>query len=141
MFIYSLTFLDAYTRKTTRTYELVATAYVDARAAADALLVDVQALTLGGVIRDQLSEVEDIATAPGAGSNVDVGVTIQMSLGGSKVASINFPMPIAAAINSDSSLNLTQTQVANFLANFTGGDVLVSDGEAVVSVLKGKLDK
>lgn len=139
--LYTLTFVDAYDRQVQRRYEVVGADYATARANADLVLAAAQNWTEGYVAKESLAEVSDIAGAFTAGANVDEGATMQFSLGGTKKASISFPMPLKSTINSDSTVDLTDALVLAFTGLITGGNVLISDGESATAVIKGKLDK
>ena len=137
----SYTFQDPFNGVATRTYSLVAADYLAATTIAAAVLAAVQGWTDLAVVKQSLSEVTDIVASPGGNSNVDRGATMQFDLGASKTASINFPSPLVATINSDRSVDLANGLVAAWLAPFTAGDITVSDGELVVGTIKGTLDK
>lgn len=137
----SLSFKDAYGRATSRSYIITAVDFIAGKVIAAANLVAVQNLCNGGVVKEEFTETTIIAGVPGAGSNVDVGATFQFLLGGTKQASINFPMIIASVVDPDATIDLLDPAVAAWLLQYTNGDILVSDGETVVSTKSGTLDK
>lgn len=141
MWIYTLYFMDYYNRKAKRSYQVVGADYTTARANADLLLSAAQNLTEGYVAKDILSEVEDIAGAVTAGANVDEGASLQFSLGGTKTATLSFPMPIAGVRNVDGTIDILNAAVSAFTGLFTGGNVYISDGENAVDIIRGVLDR
>lgn len=140
-FRYTLTFVDYYQRPSTRTFYTTVADYATARAAADALLVDAQALSTAHIVKDELTEVSDIAGAAAASSNVDEGLTLQYNLGGVKRASQNIPSPVKTIFLADGSADTGNVLITAWTANFLTGGWTISDGETPVSVLKGALDR
>ena len=140
-FLQTLTFLDAYNTKTSRSYHITAADFAAARLIATNNLTTIQAIVLGAVIKETLAEQNFIGGVPGAGANVDTGATFTWDMGSGKTASTNLPMPVPAIINVDRSINLADANVLAWTANYTDGDILVSDGEVVQSVIHGELDK
>lgn len=141
MWQYSLTVNDAFSGVATRTYNLVAADYASARIIADAVLAAAQNLSTAAVVKESLAEVDPIVAVPGGTSNVDEGLTWQFNLGGGKTASINFPSPVLSVVNSDRSVDLADPLVVALLTQYESGNITVSDGELVVSTLKGTLDR
>ena len=137
----TLTFKDAFNGKTTRTFYLSAADYTTARADADSNLTAIQAISLGGVIKDELTERTDVAGVPGAEANIDVDATFNWDLGAGKTSSTQLPMPVYSIINSDRTVDVTNVNVVAWTDGYTSGNILVSDGEVVQSVIGGTLDK
>lgn len=137
----SLSFKDSYGRATSRSYTITAADVAAALVIAAVNLAAVQGLTVGGVVKEEFTTVTEIAGVAGAGSNVDTGATFQFLLGGTKQASISFPMIDPSVINADATVDLTAGTVVAWLAQYTNGEILVSDGEVVVSTKSGTLDK
>ena len=139
-YIATLTYLDAYTRQRQRHYELVGIDFTAAAVNAAALLTAAQALTNGAVVKSIVSEVDLIVAVPGAGSNVDAGATFQFGIGPGKRASVKFPMPVPSVVDGQGNIVLTDALVAAFTGLYTGGNLLLSDGEAATDILRGTLD-
>jgi len=140
---YELQFLDTNGYQTSKRYVSQDLAdYAAARAAADALLADVQNLTDAQVTRDRLTEVTFIAGAPAATSNVyeRIDATLNLATEG-KRANHKFPSPVAGAF-SGNALDILATVWTDYEANFQAtGDWTVSDGEVLDAsdpTLKGK---
>jgi len=140
-YLYSLTFNDGFAGVATRTYAINAATFVAARLVADNILSAAQNLTTAWVVKELLTEGDAVAGAAGATSNVDEGLTWQFDLGGGKRASINFPSPVLSVVNTDRSVDLLDPLVVALLDIYTNGDIFVSDGELVLSVIKGQLDR
>lgn len=145
MAIYELEFqfLDANGYQSSKRYvsqDLVD--YAAARAAADALLTDAEALTDAQITRDRLTEVTFHAGAPQATSNVyeRIDATLNLATEG-KRANHKFPSPVAGAFTGNA-LNTGATVWTDYEANFQAtGDWTVSDGEvldATDPTLKGR---
>jgi hypothetical protein len=83
-------------------------------------------------------------TAAQAGSNVDVGATFvgwNEDGSGTKI-STKVPGFLVALVDSDGSIDLEQSVVADYLANYAdAGDFYLSDGETVADWIKGTLDR
>lgn len=102
-----------------------------------------QAVTNLGVLSGVMST--PIAVTPGtpaAGSRTDLGGKVRgVSDDDGKIVLVRIPDPIAAIVNSTGGFDLTQAQLAAYLAEFeTGGDHYCSDGEQVASWVYGELD-
>jgi len=140
-FLYTMTFYDAFAGVATRSYHITALDFIAARVVADAQLAAGAALSTAGIQKDSLAEITSIAGVVGASSNIDEGITFQYNIGGGKRASISFPAPLTTVVNSDRSVDLSNPLVTAWNAQYLAGNILVSDGEGVVSVVKGQLDK
>jgi len=86
----------------------------------------------------------DSTQAVTAGANVDVGATfsgwIEATPG--KKASTKIPGIKLAKVGTDGSIDLTDTDVAAFLAQYAdAGDFYLSDGENVADWIRGSLDR
>ncbi len=141
-FLQTLSFVDAYTRKTARTYFITATDFVAARVVSDLNLLAVQNLSIGAVVKDSLAEIDQIASAPAAGANVDTGGTFSMALATlGKSGSVSFPMINPSVVNGDGTINLADALVTAWTAQYVAGSILISDGEVVSAINSGTLDK
>ncbi|MCK5643001.1 MAG: hypothetical protein KAJ19_19495 [Gammaproteobacteria bacterium] len=140
-YLYSMTFNDDFSGVVTRSYHIIAADFIAARVISDAMLLAATNLSTAGIQKDSLAEQGLPAVAAGAGSNIDVGATFQYDIGGGKRASLNFPAPLTSVINPDRSVDLADGLVVAWHAQFVAGNVLISDGEGVISVLRGTLDK
>lgn len=141
MFSYSVTLLDPFAGKATRTYAVVAATFTAARVITDAFLLAIQNWTDLAVVEERLTEIDPIAAAAGANSNIDRGATMQFDLGAGKTASLNFPSPLVSTINPDRSVDLADPLVSAWTAPFIAGDLTLSDGDVAIGVIKGTLDK
>jgi len=86
----------------------------------------------------------DSTQAVTAGANVDVGATFSgwiEDVDGKK-ASTKIPGIKLAKVNADGTIDVTETDIAAFLAMYAdAGDFLISDGENVADWIKGSLDR
>lgn len=79
-----------------------------------------------------------------AGANVDVGATFSGWIEGvdGKKASTKIPGFKAALVNGDGTIDIEETNVAAFLAQYAdAGDFMISDGENVTDWIRGSLDR
>lgn len=83
-----------------------------------------------------------VASAAAAGSNTDVGGKAKgVSDADGDTVNLRLPNPIAAAVNADGTIDLTNITLAAYLGDYeTGGDAYLSDGEQVASWRFGVLD-
>lgn len=133
---------DAYTRRTTRRFTVDAVDQATAMTNAAAFVDDYAAFSEAEILKWSLAEETTYADAVIAGANIDEGVTLTVEINNSeKRAAIKIPAPGNSVINADGSVDLTATIVTDFIAHFTSGFVLVSDGETVTALKKGVLDK
>ncbi len=141
MFNYSLQFNDAFNGVATRTFNINAADITAARVTANAILAAAVNLTTAWVVKESLTQVDAVAGAAGATSNIDEGLTWQFDLGGGKTASINFPSPVLSVVNTDRSVDLADALVVALISIYENGSIFVSDGELVLSTIKGQLDR
>jgi hypothetical protein len=132
---------DAYGRKTRKTFDIVAASHVAAEAVRDAFIIDFAAVTGCDVLASVLSEETAYSDSVTAGANLDAGAIYQFKNSSNQGMSTRIPAPIAATLTSGGQIDTTDSDVINFVANFTGGDVLLSDGEVVASSHGGYLER
>lgn len=138
----SFTIQDAYARQGSKRFEGTDTLLADAQTSAAALLIDFNALSLTGVVKETYSIDSLIFQAAQAGANLDAGATIRTRLNNGKLYSFKVPAPVAAVINSDGSIDVTSALVTDYIANFeAAGKYRVSEGNYVVDILGGELDR
>lgn len=134
---------DAYTRRTTRRWDVEALDFATALAGVPAHLTALANLSECKILSYTLGQETSYADTVDAGANVDEGVTFSVSIAGSpeKRASQKVPAPVKTIFNSDGSVDLTNGLVTAYAANFLSGLILVSDGEVVGAFESGRLDK
>ena len=142
----SIKLVDDYERYTTKRYELKTAD--PAQAVTDALVVApllAAATDCGLVSCTVLIEAGITPTTPTANANLDAGATIQGRLAGTagKFASTKIPAPLAAYIEPDGTIDLTNATLKAFLDKWIPATdlLLISDGEGVTEWLKGTLDR
>lgn len=141
-FFITINLVDAYKRKTTKTFQL--TAADAATAAVDAVEVNTKFLATTGLGQTKYKVWSDTvnAVAADAGSNKDEGVTISGTNQNAEGVPLKIPAPLKANyVNPDGSVDLTDVDLAAFLALFNaGGKITISDGDTVDNWEKGTLD-
>lgn len=132
---------DDYGRPTTRSYRLNAADFAAAQTAMGTFITNLAAITGAEVVKYRIGAEVTVADAPTAGSNIDAGVTFSMQLADGGKGNVKVPAPLPAYLVAGGAVDLANIEVAAFLAHFTSGEFLISDGEVVTSVIKGTLDK
>lgn len=135
--------VDAQNRKTRKSYETQElTDFAAALVAAAALVDDLAVLTEGDVLSYNVSQRIVYTDTVTAGANVDEAGTFVVRKADNRYASHKIPMPISAIRESDGSLNIADSSVIAYFANFKdGGDFTLSDGELITGIVAGKLDR
>lgn len=136
--------VDAYNRRTRKTFHTVDTIADEAaaQAAAAALATDLANLTELDILAYNVSLRTVYTDTVTAGANKDEGVTFVMRKVDNFNDDIKVPGPINSIFDSNGNVDLTDAAVAAFLANFlTGGDFTFSDGEQATQAIRGTLDK
>ncbi len=140
---------DAYGRKTRKLFETedisaadVGAEFLLARTAAAGLATDLAALTEAELLWYHIGEEVTYTDTADSGANVDEGLTMVVDKPDSKRGNLKVPAPINAVFNADGTLDLTHSAVTAYVTNFqSGGDFTFSDGEKVVNLISGRLDK
>lgn len=142
----SLTMVDAYERTTKKLLELEPQADLATYGTViQGIVDDIENASDLGVTRVDLI-LDAIATGHSAqaGSNVDVGGTMQCytAAGNGKKASFKLPGIKAAFIENDGSIDIEDPVIEALLDNFLAAGVLrLSDGEVAASWIGGHLDR
>jgi hypothetical protein len=136
-----MTLQDSYGRATTRSFTFNAADFAAAQTAFGTFVTNYAAITGLEVIKYRIGAEVTVADSADAGSNVDTGVTFSMQLADGGKGTVKVPGPLADYLVAGGAVDLADVAVAAFLAHFTSGEFLVSDGEVVTSVIKGTLDK
>jgi len=138
----SVTYVDAYGRTTTRRVGTTSTTLAAAAVDAAALVAAMGDISDLGTIKYEIGEATPDLTAAAAGSNVDVGATLTAVLDNSKKYPLHVPGIAAAMLNADGTVKIDDALIIAYIALFlTGGHLRVSEGNYVVEVLHGELDK
>lgn len=144
LFKLGISVVDDFTRVSTRSFLLEAVAFANAQTLVGTFVPAYQAVTECHVFESRLTEVDTIAGSPVAGANVDAGMSISAQLDTpGKKANIQIPNPVAAVVNADGSIDLTDVLITTLETEYTKATpyVTASDGEKVTSFLKGTLDR
>jgi len=138
----TFTLVDDYSRQTSKSFENEATTLADAQTFSAALLADILAASQLGSLATVNSEKAITNNAAEAGANVDTGCTIRVRLDNGKVYPFKLPAPDPVLINPDGTIDISNTLITDLMAHFqAAGHFTVSEGDVVVSILGGELDR
>jgi len=138
----TFTLVDAYGRQTSKGFESEATVLADAQTWGAALLADILAASQLGSLMTTNSDKAVTSNAAEAGANVDTGCTIRCRLDNGKVYPFKLPAPDPVLINTDGTIDVSNALITDLIGNFmAAGHYTVSEGNVVVSILGGELDR
>lgn len=149
VFRLDVTLKDAYTRLSRKTYYTedisaadVGAEYLIADTSATALLVDLAAISEAEVLRYTLGREVAYTDSVVAEANVDEGLTMTVEKVDGFYGTLKVPAPVNSIFNADGSLDVIDALPVAYIANFAvGGGFTFSDGENLVALVKGKLDR
>ena len=131
---------DAYGRAASKRFDLVAIDQPTAVTQAGAFMDDLAPITELDILSYTVSERVVYTDTVTAGANRDEGVTFSVRTADNEKATVKIPGPTNAILGADGSVNLSDADVAAFIAHYTSGEILVDDGEVVSAFLSGRLD-
>lgn len=137
----NISLVDAYGRAITKQVEISAADYATALTNASDFMDDLQAITEAEVLYYSVATKVVYSGTLTAGANRDEGATLSVRTTDNEKAVIKIPAPMNAIFNTDGTVNTANALVTALMANYTGAKVLVDDGETVIALLGGKLDK
>lgn len=138
----SFTTQDAYSRFGKKEFEGVDTVLADAKTSAAALLSDFGAVSDLGVVRETYTDEVLVFGAAQAAANLDTGGTIRVRLNDGSVGIIKIPGIKASLVNVDGTIKVDDEDILAYVANFeSSGKYRISDGQYVVGIISGKLDR
>lgn len=138
----SVTYQDAYGRTTTRRVGTVSTTLAAAAVDAAALVGAMGDISDLGVTKFSIEETTPDVIEPIEGSNIDVGATLTAILDNSKKYPLHVPGIKDTKLNADGTVKIDDAAIVAYVALFlTGGHLRVSEGNFVVEVIHGELDK
>lgn len=141
-FVISLTAIDAYGRTTSKRFENNRATIADAVTDAGTLVTAWQAVSDLGITKYEIAQATAQSVSAQAGSNLDTGGTVHVSLDNSKLYAIKIPGIKASLINTDGSIDLADEDLIAYVAQFlTGGHLRMSEGNYVTGMRYGELDK
>jgi len=134
---------DSYGRKSSKRVETTDATLAAAIATIALYLTDLAAITdLACLKVSYHSEDTSGAFSGEAVSNVDVGATFRVLLDNGKYAAHKVPGFPTSLVGSGGSIDVAGEEVVAYFANFlTGGACRLSEGNYVVSVVSGTLDR
>jgi len=142
-FAASITLLDSYGRRTIKrieTDEVTLALAITALTAYMSALDDVTDLEATKIIYHDVETA--IVFAGEALSNLDVGATFRVLLDNGKEASHKIPGFPASLVEANGAIDVAGAEVVAYFANFLlAGPCRLSDGNYVVEVLSGSLDR
>jgi hypothetical protein len=134
--------VDDYGRSLTKGFETTATTLADAKTYTEAGLTALHAISDAGWQKQDYLDAQTTTQAATAGANRDVGATLRVTLNNGKNYALKIPMPAAAIVNPDGSIDIADEDVLAYVALFeTAGHLRVSEGNFVTALLSGSLDK
>ena len=137
-----ITMVDDFGRSQTKGVETIDTIVADAITHIGEYLTALHAVSDAGWQKQDYLAAGVVTQAPGSGANRDVGATVRVTLDSGKNYAFKIPMPAAAIINADGSVDIADENVLALIALFeSAGDLRVSDGNYITAVLGGSLDK
>ena len=137
-----ITMVDDYGRSLTKGVETIDTVIATAITHLTAYLTALNAVSDAGWQKQDYLAAGVITQAPGAGANRDVGATLKVTLDNGKNYPFRIPMPKAAILEADGSVDVADANVLALIALFeTAGYLRLSDGNYITAVLSGSLDK
>ena len=140
-FFVGVTYVDAYTRKGTKEFELSVADHATALTRAASLVGALAGIMDGKILKYSVRQDVAYSDSLTAGANKDEGISISCDLGAGKTATLKIPAPDKSVINADGTLDLTDAAVTALESEYLSGEVVISDGETVLDFLKGTLDK
>jgi hypothetical protein len=140
LFQASVTMQDAYTRRATKRFEGDFADFATAQTALVLLVADLDALSKMQVIGYSCGQKSDYSGSLVAEANKDAGITLSVQKDDGEKAVLKVPAPVAAVVNADGTVDITNALVTDYVDNWITGTWLISDGENVASLLSGKLD-
>lgn len=149
IFQVNVTLQDAYGRKTRKRFETEdisgadeGAKFITALAAAVSLMTNLGALSEADILYYSVGTEITYTDTADAGANIDEGITLVASKDDNKQGVLKVPAPVNSVVNADGTVDLTDALVTAYVAEFqAGGEFTFSDGEKVVALISGRLDK
>jgi hypothetical protein len=139
----TLVLKDDMNRTVRKTLETTEALLADAQTAVEAYLVDLAVVSDLGVVSATYTEKDaTVATSPAEDSNVDIGATFKVRLPDGNLAPHKIPGFSQGFAGSGGSIDVEQSEIQAYFDNFlTGASLRLSDGEYIVDVEVGEMDK
>lgn len=141
IFELSVGYIDSYTRRGNKRFQLDAIDFATALTNAGVFVTALEGAMGGDIESYKVAQETANADTPTAESNKDAGITISCDLGGGKRAALKIPTPETAYLNPDGTVDMANALITAVETEYVAGKVLISDGETVLDFLSGKLDK
>ena len=133
----TITFQDQLNGETTRTYAGTFADDATATTKSEDLMTDFNTATKSGLEDAWLAKNVTPTSIVGAGSRVFEVAKITTRLNNDKLWTLKLPAP-EDSIMVGNAVNIAATGVTNLMANFASGEWFVSDGNHVVTTIKGE---
>lgn len=149
VFTLNVTLQDAYGRTTRKLYKTedivgvdVGAEYLTAQGFATTLLTALSNLSEAEILYYNLGREVTYSDTADPGANVDEGMTALARKTNNKLVVLKVPAPVNAVFNPDGTLDVLDAVVTAYTNHFiaTGG-FTISDGENIVALVSGRLDK
>lgn len=149
VFTLNTTMQDAYgrtTRKLFKTEDIsgadIGAEYLAAQGFATTLLTALGNISEAQILYYNLGREVVYTDTFDAGANVDEGMTALARKTNNKLTVIKVPAPINAIFNADGTLDITDAIVTSYTNHFIAGNgFTISDGENILVLVSGRLDK
>lgn len=141
IFQLALSYVDAYQRRGTKSFELDAIDYPTALTNAGTFVGELANAMMADILKYSVATEVVYTDSVDALANKDEGITISCDLGGGKTAALKIPTPVKSYIDPDGTVDMTNAIITALESTYIAGEVLISDGETVLDFLSGKLDK
>lgn len=138
----NVTWLDDYGRTTTKRYESNRTTLADCLTDAALLIAAMGDISDAGVVKFEIVDAVANAVAATSLANLDVGGTLHVILDNGKGYPLHIPMIKPTLVGSGGAIDVSDEDIVAFTDLFlTGGHFRMSEGNYLVSVKSGELDK
>jgi len=149
VFTLNVTMQDSKSRVTRKAYKTedisgldVGAEYLTAQGFVTTLLTALGNLTGAQILYYNLGREVTYTDTPDAESNIDEGMTASARKLNNKLTTLKVAAPLDSIFNPDGTLDILDGLVTAYTNHFiTGGGFTVSDGENIVVLVSGKLDK
>lgn len=133
---------DYYNRHTSKAFNGTALASTQALIDAQALAVDLDAVTTLGTSKVIVSDEVILTPSPTQYGNLDAGATLHCRLDNGKLYAFKIPGIAPAFVNVDGSVDIAAQGILDLIEHFqSGGEFTVSEGDLIVAVEYGELDR
>jgi hypothetical protein len=132
---------DDYGRTMVKRFEADEADFATMQTVATGFLTDLAGATKLGIITYTIALKSAYSDSVLSGANKDAGVTLSLRKEDGEKAILKIPDPVSGVVLGDGSVDLTDTNLTDFVDNWLTGNFKISDGETATALLSGKLDE